>query len=67
MDIKREAYDKLLKWKAANSGHVLEIRSARQVGKTYILDKFAKENYHKYISSTCRIPLADSSLSAGIR
>lgn len=49
MELKRDIYNKLLEWKAANSGHVLEIRGARQVGKTYILDKFARENYHKYI------------------
>jgi hypothetical protein len=49
MELKRDIYEELLKWKKNNSGHVLELRGARQVGKTYILDKFARENYQKYI------------------
>lgn len=48
-DLKRTIYDDLLKWKSENSGHVLEVNGARQVGKTYILDKFARENYKNYI------------------
>ncbi len=49
MDLKRTIYQKLLEWKAEDSGKVLEVNGARQVGKTYILDKFAKENYQNYI------------------
>lgn len=49
MDLKRTIYQSLLKWKNENSGKVLEVNGARQVGKTYILDKFAKENYENYI------------------
>lgn len=48
MDLKRDVYEKLLKWKERDSGLVLELEGARQVGKTYILDKFASENYEHY-------------------
>lgn len=49
MDLKRDIYDRLLQWKRSNSGKVLEVSGARQVGKTYILTKFAKENYKNFI------------------
>lgn len=49
IDLKRDIYADLMKWKHEDSGHVLELRGARQVGKTYILDKFARENYELYI------------------
>lgn len=48
MYFKRQAYEKLQQWKNADSGCVLEVSGARQVGKTYLLKKFAKENF-KYI------------------
>lgn len=48
MDLKRDIYRDLLRWKKENSGRVLELEGARQVGKTYILDKFASENYKRY-------------------
>ncbi|MEG0721413.1 MAG: AAA family ATPase [Lachnospiraceae bacterium] len=48
MELKRDIYEELVKWKKEDSGHVLELRGARQVGKTYILDKFARENYNLY-------------------
>lgn len=49
LELKRDIYEKLLEWKKTESGRVLELRGARQVGKTYILDKFARENYKIYI------------------
>lgn len=48
MDLKRDIYDCLVQWKHRNSGKVLEVSGARQVGKTYILTKFAKENYKNF-------------------
>ena len=45
MELKRDIYEKLLDWKKRDSHKVLELRGARQVGKTYILNKFAQENY----------------------
>ena len=49
LELKREIYKELIKWKESDTGHVLEVNGARQVGKTYILDKFAKENYNQYL------------------
>lgn len=49
LDLQRTIYQELLKWKEEATGKVLEVNGARQVGKTYILDKFAKENYKTYI------------------
>lgn len=49
MELKRDIYADLLRWKKRSSGLVLELEGARQVGKTYILDKFAREQYHQYI------------------
>lgn len=49
MELRRNIYIKLLEWKKADTGHVLELKGARQVGKTYILKKFGKENFKKMI------------------
>jgi len=49
MELKRNIYDKLIEWKKQNTGHVLELQGARQVGKTYILKKFGKENFRNMI------------------
>lgn len=49
MDIKRDIYNKLLEWKEHEFNLVLELHGARQVGKTYILKKFAKENFTHFI------------------
>ena len=48
-ELKRDIYEELLQWKKRSSGLVLELEGARQVGKTYILDKFAREQYQQYI------------------
>lgn len=49
MELKRNIYNDLLRWKQRDSGKVLELKGARQTGKTFILDKFAKEYYKIYI------------------
>ena len=49
MELKRDIYADLLAWKETDGHRVLELRGARQVGKTFILDKFAKENYKIYL------------------
>ena len=49
MELKRNIYTKLLEWKKQDTGNVLEIKGARQVGKTYILKKFGKENFKRMI------------------
>ena len=45
MELKRDIYGDLLRWKQKNKGKVLELKGARQIGKAYILDKFGRENY----------------------
>lgn len=49
MELKRDIYEQLVAWKKEDSGRVLELNGARQVGKTYILNKFARENYKRYL------------------
>ena len=49
MELRRNIYIKLLAWKKENTGRVLELQGARQVGKTYILKKFGQENFSKMV------------------
>ena len=48
--MKRKIYQRLLEWKNEKNTKPLMILGARQVGKTYIIDKFCKENFKNYIS-----------------
>lgn len=43
--MKRKIYDDLVSWKKTKHKKCLFIQGARQVGKTYIIDKFAEDNY----------------------
>lgn len=46
--LKRQIYERMLSWKKRSGHSTLEISGARQVGKTYIVNKFADEEYeHK--------------------
>jgi hypothetical protein len=48
--MKRKIYENLLEWKEKNSGKTaLLIDGARRVGKSYIVKKFAEENYKSFI------------------
>lgn len=47
--LKRKIEKDLLNWKNTKSKEVLLIKGARQVGKTFIVDKFGKENYENYL------------------
>ena len=48
--MKRKIYDSLLAWKAHDSTRVaLLIDGARRVGKSYIVEEFAKNEYKSYI------------------
>ncbi|MBN1040068.1 DUF4143 domain-containing protein [Clostridium botulinum] len=49
IDLKRHAYNKLLEWKNSHNNKVLLVEGARQVGKTYLVKKFANENYKHII------------------
>ena len=48
--MKRKIYDTLTKWKKSSAGKtVLLIDGARRVGKSYIAEEFAKNEYESYI------------------
>ena len=48
--MKRKIYNSLMEWKAKDSGRVaLLIDGARRVGKSYIAEEFAKNEYKSYI------------------
>lgn len=49
MEFKRKIYDELIKWKN-DADHVpLIVNGLRQIGKSFIVDKFAKNNYENVI------------------
>ncbi|MBE9581019.1 MAG: ATP-binding protein [Proteobacteria bacterium] len=45
INMKRDIYRKMLEWKSSKRRKPLLLRGARQVGKTYILQKFGREEY----------------------
>lgn len=47
--MQRKFWNELKKWKEENESTPLMVVGARQIGKTYIIDKFCKENYSDYI------------------
>ena len=48
--MKRKIYDRLLQWKRESHGDsALMIEGARRVGKSYIVEEFAKNEYDSYI------------------
>lgn len=49
MYLKRSVYRDLLEWKKSERQTTLEVTGARQVGKTYIIRKFAEENFKNVI------------------
>ena len=48
--MRRKIFDTLWKWKKTENGRVaLLIEGARRVGKSYIVEAFAREAYRSYI------------------
>ena len=48
--MKRKIYDRLLQWKKEKDGTTaLMIEGARRIGKSYIAEKFAENEYDSYI------------------
>jgi predicted AAA+ superfamily ATPase len=43
--LKRKIYEKLMEWKVREDKLCLLVKGARQVGKTFIIELFARENY----------------------
>ena len=48
--LKRKIFDDLIKWKSKSEKQCLMIKGARQVGKTYIIEKFAEISYRNTIT-----------------
>ncbi|MCL2628493.1 MAG: AAA family ATPase [Oscillospiraceae bacterium] len=48
--LKRKIYDDLMQWKSRKDKQCLVVKGARQVGKTFIIELFAKENYKHWIT-----------------
>ena len=48
-ELRRQFYDRLLDWKSSKGKECLLVKGARQVGKTYIIRKFGRGNYEKFI------------------
>lgn len=47
--LERKITKKLLRWKSEPNKPCLIVKGARQVGKTFIIEKFAQDNYENYI------------------
>lgn len=47
--LKRKIYSKLVEWKATKKQECLLVNGARQIGKTFIIDTFGRENYKNYV------------------
>ena len=47
--LKRKITRELLSWKNIKNKECLFVKGARQVGKTYIIEQFGKENYKSYV------------------
>lgn len=47
--MKRKFYQKLVAWKENNLSTPLMVVGARQIGKTYLIDEFCKNNFEDYI------------------
>ena len=51
---KRKLYDKLLEWKRVQNGKTaILIEGARRVGKSTLVEQFAKNEYESYILVDC--------------
>ena len=46
--LKRKIYDELIRWKQQSDKQCLVVKGARQVGKTFIIELFAQDNYEHY-------------------
>ncbi len=47
--MKRKMMSELVAWKGDPNKHGLVITGSRQIGKTYIIDEFARANYRQYL------------------
>ena len=48
-EFRRKFYDWLMQWKATKHHECLLVKGARQIGKTFIVEKFGREQYESFI------------------
>ena len=48
-ELRRRFYDRLVQWKTSKHQECLLVKGARQVGKTFIVEKFGREQYESFI------------------
>ncbi len=49
IELRRKFYDRLMQWKATRHQECLLVKGARQIGKTFIIEKFGREQYESFI------------------
>lgn len=47
--LRRKIYDRLMEWKSHRGRNCLLVKGQRQVGKTYIIGRFAEDNYEHVV------------------
>ena len=68
MTLKRKFYDFLVSWKKTKRQECLLVNGARQVGKTFVIEQFGREQYESFIEINFAlepefIPVFDGSLT----
>ena len=48
-ELRRKFYDRLLRWKVEKHQECLLVKGARQIGKTFIIEKFGHEQYESFL------------------
>ena len=48
-EFRRKFYDRLMQWKSTKHQECLLVKGARQIGKTFIVEKFGREQYESFI------------------
>ena len=48
-EFRRKFYDRLVQWKSAKHQECLLVKGARQIGKTFIIEKFGREQYESFV------------------
>ena len=48
-EFRRKFYDRLVQWKTTKHQECLLVKGARQIGKTFIIDQFGRNEYSSYL------------------
>ena len=49
IEFRRKFYDILVQWKATKHQECLLVKGARQIGKTFLVEKFGRERYESFV------------------